>query len=114
MPKVAEVTLELVAQLRDALIGGVSLFKRTIADLGKRVVDGVETLVGGLLVEPALDIADRGARGVTALTPAEAVAAATPSEQGKQDDEHPPTVTIAPSAVSIAVRHSGDVRETRK
>lgn len=86
-----------------------------IAQLAQTLVDPVETLLGRLVVEAALDIAHRGARSVAAgTTVAPQTAATEAAEQGQDDDDRPPSLTEAVTAVTVvAVGDSRDVSNTR-
>ena len=106
--KVAEIALKLVSKLRNALIRSVSLLQSAIAGLCKSIVNGIETLVGGVLIEAALNVTDGCTCGITSTTAAtEAEAATAPAEEREQDNENPPAVPISPP-IAITVHIGND------
>ena len=105
--------LHLIAGVGDVGVDGVHLGQLIVTELRQTILQTVELVGHALVVESALKITGSRACGVGAGTAPETTerAVATPStEESEQDDEHPPSVTVAPSGVGAVVsRHGSDV-----
>lgn len=78
----------------------------TVADTA---IDTVELVQDALGIKTGLEIS----RGCCSSSTISAITIATPSEQGEENDQNPPTISVAPSAIAVTIRNGSDIGQAR-
>lgn len=107
--------LDAEAGLHDVGVDTVDQHSVVVAERAQALVDAVETHLGGLVVETALQISasSRSAASAALAIAGTEATAAPAAEQGEQDDQHPPAVAVAEAVVVAVTGHSRDIRQRR-